>query len=43
MTEYKDVNNNRIKFIGKTIAQVDTDRKRENLELLITKNKTNPL
>ena len=40
MTECKDVNNNRI---GKTIAPVEADWKREKLELPITSFRTNPL
>ena len=42
-TEYKDVNDNRIKFIGKTKAKVENENIKMELELLITKNKTNPL
>ena len=42
--EYRDVNDNRIKFEGKTIASVEVNGKRNNLEvLLITTKKTNPL
>ena len=42
-TEYRDVNDNRIKFEGKTIASVEVNGKRNNLEVLITAKKTNPL
>ena len=42
-TEYRDVNDNRIKFEGKTIASVEINGKRNNLEVLITTKKTNPL
>ena len=42
-TEYRDVNDNRIKFEGKTIASVEVNGKRNNLEVLITTKKTNPL
>ena len=41
-TEYRDVNDNRIRFEGKTIA-VEIDEKRNNLEILVTTKKTNPL
>ena len=37
MMEHNDVNNNRIKFVGKTTAQVEADRKRVHLDLFITK------
>ena len=42
-TEYRDVNDNRIKFEGKTTASVEINGKRSDLELLITTKKTNPL
>ena len=42
-TEYRDVNDNRIKFEGKTTASVEINNKRNNLEILITTKKTNPL
>ena len=42
-TEYRDVNDNRIKIEGKTIASVEANGKRINLEVLITTKKTNPL
>ena len=42
-TEYRDMNDNRIKFEGKTIASVEVNGKRNNLEVLITTKKTNLL
>ena len=42
-TEYRDVNDNRIKFEGKPIAIIETDGKRNDLEILVTTKKTNPL
>ena len=42
-TEYRDVNDNRIKFEEKTTALVEINGKRNNLEVLITTKKTNPL
>ena len=42
-TEYRDVNDNRIKFEGKTIASVEINGKRNNLEVLIKTKKINPL
>ena len=42
-TENRDVNDNRIKFEGKTTASVETNGERNNLEILITTKKTNPL
>ena len=42
-TEYRDVNDNQIKFEGKTTASVEINGKRSDLELLITTKKTNPL
>ena len=42
-TEYKDVNNNKIKFEGKTTANVKINGETKNLELLITTKRTNPL
>ena len=42
-TEYRDVNDNWIKFDGKTIASVEINGKRNDLEVLITTKKTNPL
>ena len=42
-TEYRDVNDNRIRFEGKTTAKVEVNVTRKELELLITTKKTNPL
>ena len=42
-TEYKDVNDNRIRFEGKTTAKVEINGTRKELELLITTKKINPL
>ena len=42
-TEYRDVNDNRIKLEGKTIASVALNGKQNNLEVLLTTKKTNPL
>ena len=42
-TEYRDVNNNKIKFEGKTTAKVEINGETKNLELLITTKRTNPL
>ena len=42
-TEYRDVNDNRIKFEGKTTASVEINGERNHLEKLITTKKTNPL
>ena len=39
-TEYRDVNDNRIKFEGKTTASVEKNGKRNDLEVLITTTKT---
>ena len=41
--EYKDVNNNKIKFEGKTTANIEMDGETKKLELLITTKRTNPL
>ena len=41
--EYKDVNDNRMNFVGETLTKVVLDGKKLDLELLITRNKTNPL
>ena len=38
-TEYRDVNDNRTRFEGKTIAVVDINGKRNNLEVLVTSRK----
>ena len=40
--EYRDVNNNKIKFEGKPTANVETSGVKERLELLITTRITNP-
>ena len=42
-TEYRDVNDNRIRFEGKTTAKVEINGTRKELELLITTKKTNLL
>ena len=42
-TEYRDVNDNIIKFEGKTTAMVEINGQHNNLEILITTKKTNPL
>ena len=42
-TEYRDVNNNKIKFEGKTTAKVEINGETKNLELLIRTKRTNPL
>ena len=42
-SEYRDVNNNKIQFEGKTIANVEINGETKKLELLITTKKTNPL
>ena len=42
-TEYRDVNDNRIQFEGKTIAKVEIDGKQKELEILVTTKRTNPL
>ena len=42
-SEYRDVNNNKIQFGGKTIANVEINGEAKKLELLITTKKTNPL
>ena len=41
--EYRDVNNNKIKFEGKTMATIEMDGEKKKLELLITTKRTNPL
>ena len=41
-TEYRDVNDNRINFEGKTIAKVNVNGKQKYLEILITTKKTHP-
>ena len=40
--EYKDINNNKIKFEGKTLANIEMDGEKKKLELLITTKRTNP-
>ena len=42
-TKYRDVNNNKIQFEGKTIANVEINWETKTLELLITTEKTNPI
>ena len=42
-TEYRDVNDNRIKLEGKTSTSVEINGERNDLEILITTRKTNPL
>ena len=42
-TEYRDVNDNRIQFEGKTMAKMEIDRKQKELETLVTTKRTNPL
>ena len=42
-TKYRDVDDNRIKFEGKTTAMVNINGKQKHLEILVTTNKTNPL
>ena len=41
--EYRDVNNNKIKFEGKTMANIEIDGEKKKLELLITTKRTNPI
>ena len=40
---YQEVNDNRIKFEGKTLANIEIDGKSKQLELLVTTKQTNPL
>ena len=42
-TEYRDLNYNIIRFEGKTTAMVEINRQQNNLEILITTKKPNPL
>ena len=42
-TEYRDVNDNRIKFEGKTTAMANINGKQKHLEILATTKKTKPL
>ena len=41
--EYRDVNNNKIKFEEKTMASIEKYGEKKKLELLITTKRTNPL
>ena len=41
--EYRDVNDYKIRFEGDTTATVEINGQRNNLEILITTKKTNPL
>ena len=43
LKKYRDVNDNRIQFEGKTTAKVEIDGKQKELEILVTTNRTNPL
>ena len=43
MEDYQDVNDNKIKFKGKTIANVESDGEVRQLELLITTRQAHPL
>ena len=40
--DYRDVNDNKIKFEGKTLANIEIDGKSKQLELLITTKQTHP-
>ena len=42
-TEYRDVNDNRIQFEGRTMAKVEIDGKQKEPEILVTTKRTNPL
>ena len=42
-TDYRDVNDNKIKFEGKTTANIRIDGKERQLELLVTTKQTHPL
>ena len=42
-TQYRDVNDNRIQFEGKTTTEVEINRTQRELEILVTTKKTNPL
>ena len=42
-TEYRDVNDNRINFEGKTTAKITLKGKQKHMEILITTKKTNTL
>ena len=41
--DYRDVNDNKIKFEGKTLANIEIDGKSKQLELLITTKQTHPV
>ena len=41
--DYRDVNDNKIKFEGKTLENIEIDGKSKQLELLITTKQTHPL
>ena len=41
--DYRDVNDNKIKFGGKTLTNIEIDGKSKQLELLITTKQTHPL
>ena len=41
-TEYRDANNNKIKFKGKTMSNVKRDGETKSLELFVTTKSTNP-
>ena len=43
LEDYLDVNDNKIKFEGKTLANIKIDGKLKQLELLITTKQTHPL
>ena len=43
LEDYRDVNNNKIKFESKTLANIEFDGKSKQLELLITTKQTHPL
>ena len=40
--DYRDVNDNKIKFEGKTTANITIDGKEKQLELLVTTKQTHP-
>ena len=43
LEDYRDVNDNKTKFEGKTVANIEIDGKSKQLELLITTKQTHPL
>ena len=43
LEDYWDVNDNKIKFEGKTLANIEIDGISKQLELLITTKQTHPL